>query len=209
MKLVIGNKQFSSWSLRPWLLLRQLGVPFDEVLVRLYNADTRARIRALSPSGKVPALVLDSGEVVWDSLAIVETLHELLGPGRVWPTDFALRAHGRSICCEMHSGFAAMRTHLSMNVALDASGKSLPDDALADVARVFELLGAALGRSGGPFLLGTFSAADAFFAPVVSRFVTYGVAVPDELRAYTNLIWSLPAMQEWVAAGRAEAAPAT
>lgn len=202
MKLVIGNKNYSSWSLRPWLLMRVLELPFEEVLVPLYGPDSKSALRLHSPTGKVPTLH-DGEVVVWDSLAIVEYLAEQYPGVAVWPADAEVRALARCVVAEMHSGFAALRTHMPMNCRGSHPGKGLNEAVLADIARITELwLDCRTRFAGeGPFLFGPFSAADAFYAPVVSRFLTYGVSLPAICQAYVEVVRTLPAMVEWYEAG--------
>lgn len=201
--LVIGNKNYSSWSLRPWLLLRQLGLPFAEERIALDQPDTKPRILARSPAGKVPVLI--EGELsIWESLAIIEHVAET--ESAVWPTEPGARALARSTAAEMHGGFAALRNELPMNVR--ATGRKVrPSPAAeADIARVKAIWSAAREAHGasGPWLFGTFSAADAMFAPVASRFRTYGVDLPEPLAGWQTTLLECPAMQEWTAAARAE-----
>lgn len=205
--LHIGNKNYSSWSLRPWLALSVAGVAFEEHRIVLDQPQTKAAIRAVSPSGRVPCLH-DDGLVIWDSLAICEHVDEQYAGGRLWPRDRALRALARSAACEMHSGFAAVRTHLPMDIRRRHPERGAAALARADVAAEVERLHAlwtgCLAASGGPFLCGGFSIADAFFAPVITRFVTYGVAFPPEAQAWAERVLALPAMQAWTAAATAE-----
>ncbi|WP_416244272.1 glutathione S-transferase family protein [Azospira sp. APE16] len=207
MQLVIGNKNFSSWSLRPWLLLKQAGLPFREIPVRLRQADTKAQILAHSPSGKVPALI-DGDLTVWDSLAICEYLAEKASLNHVdlWPADPKARAEARSVSAEMHSGFAALRQHMSMEVAASRPGEGQTPEVLADIARIAALWTSCRERfaAAGPFLFGDFSVADAMYAPVAFRFHTYGVELPPLAAAYRDTLLALPAMQEWAAGARAE-----
>lgn len=205
MKLVIANKNYSSWSLRPWLLLKHAGIPFEEEKLSFNDREFKARVRRYSPVGKVPVLV-DGDLVVWDSLAIAEYVAEKHPEARLWPEDVAARAGARSICAEMHSGFAAMRNYLGMNCELSLRGVLLPRDVQADVARVFEIWRACREAHGakGPFLFGRFSVADAFFAPVTRRFLTYGTPQPPVAKAYVETISALPAMREWLAEALAE-----
>lgn len=207
LQLVIGNKNFSSWSLRPWLLLKQAGLPFREIPVRLRQADTKAQILAHSPSGKVPALI-DGDLTVWDSLAICEYLAEKASLNHVdlWPADPKARAEARSVSAEMHSGFAALRQHMSMEVAASRPGEGQTPEVLADIARIAALWTSCRERfaAAGPFLFGAFSVADAMYAPVAFRFHTYGVELPPLAAAYRDTLLALPAMQEWAAGARAE-----
>ena len=207
LQLVIGNKNFSSWSLRPWLLLKQAGLPFREIPVRLRQADTKAQILAHSPSGKVPALI-DGDLTVWDSLANCEYLAEKASLNHVdlWPADPKARAEARSVSAEMHSGFAALRQHMSMEVAASRPGEGQTPEVLADIARIAALWTSCRERfaAAGPFLFGDFSVADAMYAPVAFRFHTYGVELPPLAAAYRDTLLALPAMQEWAAGARAE-----
>lgn len=207
LQLVIGNKNFSSWSLRPWLLLKQAGLPFREIPVRLRQADTKAQILAHSPSGKVPALI-DGDLTVWDSLAICEYLAEKASLNQVdlWPADPKARAEARSVSAEMHSGFAALRQQMSMEVAASRPGEGQTQEVLADIARIAALWTSCRERfaAAGPFLFGDFSVADAMYAPVAFRFHTYGVELPPLAAAYRDTLLALPAMLEWAAGARAE-----
>jgi glutathione S-transferase len=203
--LVVGNQNYSGWSLRPYLALEHAGVPFDLVVVPLRHDDTRQRIRKYSPSGRLPAL-RHGDLVVWDSLAICEYLAELFPEAGLWPADSAARAVARSISAEMHSGFAALRSTLSVNLRADRRTKDIPDDAAADIARIREIWRDTRSRfgEGGKFLFGAFTIADAMYAPVVTRFRTYGVTLEGEEVAYAQAIWDLPALREWVDAARKE-----
>ena len=207
--LVIGNKCHSSWSLRPWILMRQLGVPFDEVLVPFTDPiDTpewKAQVRKYSPAGKVPALV-DGDVAVWDSLAIVEYVAEMRSDLPVWPRERAARAMARSISAEMHSGFSALRSACPMNLGKKYGEKDRGAAVARDVARITEIWRAARERYGaeGPFLFGQFGAADAMYAPVVTRFDTYSVPVDPVSRAYMEAVLGTAAFREWRAAALAE-----
>jgi glutathione S-transferase len=205
MKLVIGNKAYSSWSFRPWLLMRALGIAFEEQLIPLYRDDWAERIRAVSPAGKVPALI-DGDTVVWESLAIVEYLAERFPDRGIWPKDGAARARARSLSSEMHAGFAPLRGRCPMNMRRDPKPIVLGPEVQANVDRIVAGWTEARSRfgAGGPFLYGAFSAADAMYAPVVSRFHGYAVAVPADICAYMDAVMALPAWREWEAAGRAE-----
>jgi glutathione S-transferase len=207
MKLVIGNKNYSSWSLRPWLAMKMAGIAFEEVRIALDQADTKARILRYSPTGKVPCLV-DGKLTVWDSLAICEYVNETHASGRLWPAERATRATARAVTAEMHSGFAALRTYLSMDIRARKPARGAEAQRLAgvqaDIERIVALWTAALDASGGPMLFGEFCIADAFYAPVVTRFVTYGVALPPLLQAYSQRVLALPPMREWIAAAEAE-----
>jgi glutathione S-transferase len=207
LTLIIGNKNYSSWSLRAWLAMKVAGVAFDEILIALDEPASRANILKHSPSGRVPCLI-DGDLTVWDSLAICEYINETQARGRMWPAQVSSRAQARSVAAEMHSGFAALRAHLPMDVRArhpdrGAAALARPDVA-ADVRRVQDIWLECLARSGGPFLYGAFSIADAFFAPVVTRFVTYGVTLPPALGKYSERVLELPALREWIAAAQAE-----
>jgi len=189
--LVVGNKNYSSWSLRPWLAMKVLAIPFREQRVPLYGAGSKEELLRHSPAGKVPVLV-DGDLAVWDSLAILEYLAER-NPG-LWPADAAQRARARSISAEMHSGFANLRNHMSMNVRRRFPGKGRTPEVLAEIRRIVEIWSACRG----PFLFGAFCAADAMYAPVVLRFRTYEVELPPVCRAYADAVLALPALQEWM-----------
>ena len=195
MLLVIGNKNYSSWSLRPWLAMKELGLAFDEVRIPLYRPGSKEEILRYSPAGRVPIL-RDGDTVVWDSLAILEYLAER--HPRLWPGDAAQRAKARAVCAEMHSGFTALRQHMSMNTRKRYPGKGRTPEVLADIARIEQIWGAARG----PFLFGAFSAADAMYAPVVLRFRTYDVSVRNQ--RYVDAMLALPAMRDWIEAAERE-----
>jgi glutathione S-transferase len=206
LTLVIGNKNYSSWSMRPWLALRANNIAFDEVMIPLYTGDAdKQRILGFTPSGKVPALI-DGDVTVWDSLAIIEYLAERFPQTQLWPLDRASRAHARSICAEMHSGFVALRTECGMNLHRPVGAKSLSGNARADIARVQQIWSECRERHGktGPYLFGAFSGADAMYAPVVHRFRTYAIEVTPSARDYMSAMGSLPAFAEWTSAGLAE-----
>jgi len=206
MKLVIGNKNYSSWSMRPWLALRASNIAFDEVLIPLYTGQAdKNRILGFTHSGKVPVLI-DGDVTIWDSLAIIEYVAERFPEARLWPEDRAERAHARSISAEMHSGFAALRNECGMNLHRPVGAIALSGDARADIARIEQIWIECRQRYGkfGPFLFGSFGAADAMFAPVVHRFRTYAIAVAPDAQAYLDTMMSLPAFQEWTSAGLAE-----
>ena len=206
LTLYIGNKNYSSWSMRPWLALRATGIAFDEVSIPLYtNAADKRRILDVTPSGKVPALV-DGDVTVWDSLAIIEYAAERFPEAQLWPQDRAARAHARSISAEMHSGFMALRNECGMNLHRPVGTKPLSEAARMDIARIQEIWSDSRGRygAGGPFLFGTFCGADAMYAPVVHRFRTYAVNVDPVSQEYMAAMWDLPAFQEWTRAGLAE-----
>ncbi len=203
--LVIGNKNYSSWSLRPWLLMKQSGLAFDEVRVPLYLAGSKDALRKYGPSGKVPVL-LDGAVTVWDSLAIAEYLAERHPERQLWPAEDAQRAVARSISAEMHSGFAALRSNMSMNCRGSFPGLGRTVEVAAEIERIQRIWTDCRERFGaaGPYLFGAFTVADAMYAPVVLRFKTYAVQLSFVAQQYANVVLSLPALQEWVAAAKAE-----
>ena len=207
MHLFIGNKVYSSWSFRPWIVMRAFGIAFEETLVELRAAETSDRIRKFSPSGKVPCLV-DGDVTVWESLAIMEYLAEKFPDKPVWPTDRRARAHARAISSEMHSGFQALRNHCPMTITQRFKPKPVPADVHANIARITAIWAEARTRfgtaAGGPFLYGTFTAADGMYAPVVSRLYTYGIAVDAISQTYIDAIRTHPAYAAWVAEAAAE-----
>ena len=199
LTLVIGDRNFSSWSLRPWLLMRVAGIAFNEEQVRLRQPDSKQNILRHSPSGKAPVLK-DGGLVIWDSLAIAEYLAERFPEKSLWPGEVSARAHARAIAAEMHSGFQALRTHLPMDILGNYPGKGVEEEGVAtDVARVQEIWRECrhMHAAKGPFLFGAFSIADAMFAPVVTRFSTYGVHRDPVCQNYMDAVANLPAMLEW------------
>ena len=212
MQLYIGNKNYSSWSMRPWVLMKQAGIAFDEVRLR-FDAFTpeskfKTELAALTPAGRVPVLV-DDGLHVWDTLAIAEYLAERFPKAKLWPSDKAARARARSVCAEMHSGFGALRSHFPMNIeaALPEVGEKVwreQAEVRADLARIVQMWTGLLAAHGGPLLFGRFSIADAYFAPVVMRLSTYGVPVPDAVDGYMARVKALPGVQSWVAEALAE-----
>jgi glutathione S-transferase len=205
MKLVIGDKNVSSWSMRPWLVLKHFGIPFEEIMIRLARPDSSANILAHSPSGKVPCLVTDAGDAVWESLAIMETLAELCPQHAMWPRDAAARSHARSISAEMHAGFADLREQMSMNIQRQAFGQELTAGALANVKRIEVIWRNCLTAHGGPFLFGNeFGIADAMFAPVVMRFNSYAPKLSETARAYCASVTALPVAAEWIEGARKE-----
>lgn len=205
IKIYLGNKNYSSWSLRPWLALKQTGVDFDEELIPLSEATTRSTILRYSPSGRVPALI-HNGLTVWDSLAICEYLAESFPAAQLWPADAAARAVARAVSAEMHSGFAALRNHLPMNMRSSFPNRGVTPEVQADINRITAIWRDCRKRfgEGGPFLFGGFTNADAMYAPVVSRFRTYRVELEDEAQAYADAVWALPALQEWLTAAKNE-----
>jgi glutathione S-transferase len=196
MLLVIGNKNYSSWSLRPWLAMKVLGLAFDEKRIPLYGPGAKEEILRYSPAGRVPILH-DGSTVVWDSLAILEYLAER--HPQLWPHDAAQRARARSISAEMHAGFAKLREHMSMNIRKRYPGKGRTPEVLKEIERIQAIW----SEARGPFLFGAFSAADAMYAPVVLRFRTYEVEVRK--KSYMDAVLALPAMREWIEAAEREA----
>ena len=205
LNLIIGNKAYSSWSLRPWILMKELGMKFDETVIPLFQPDTARHLRSFSPTSKVPALI-DGDVLVWESVAIFEYLAERFPKKRVWPRKTAARAHARALCAEMHAGFVPMRNHLPTNVRREVAARDLPPDVAADINRIETAWGRARKNFAGkkPFLFGRFTAADAMFAPVVNRLHVYDVPVKRATRDYMNVIMALPSYQPWLADAAAE-----
>lgn len=205
MKLSIGNKNYSSWSLRPWLVLEQFGIPFEEEVIPLDQPGSAAALARVNPAGRVPALE-DGGLTVWDSLAICEYLAERFPEKGLWPADRAARATARSVCAEMHSGFTALRGACPMKFKERFPAQPLSKEVQADVARITALWEDCRRRfgSGGRFLFGAFSIADGFYAPVVSRLRTYAIPVSPIAQSYADALWELPSMKKWEAGAKAE-----
>jgi glutathione S-transferase len=208
LKLIIGNKAYSSWSLRGWLAVKQSGLPFEEITVPMFDEDwdkRRAGDEFAPSGGKVPIL-WDDKTVIWDSLAIVEWLADKTDRARYWPQDDVARGMARSMAAEMHSGYATLRREYGMNVRKHFPPREMSDDARAEIVRLLELWAQARARhgSGGPYLFGTFGAVDIMFAPVVTRFITYSVPVPRFAAAYMEAILSHPWMREWIDAAQQE-----
>jgi glutathione S-transferase len=205
LKLIIGNKNYSSWSMRPWMVLTQFGIPFEESVVPLYQEESKASLLSHSPAGKAPSLEHD-GFCVWDSLSIIEYVAELYPERAIWPRDRAARATARSLSCEMHSGFVTLRKECPMNFRRRPQPIEASEKLRADVERIDAAWADARSRfgDGGPFLFGEFCAADAMFAPVVNRFDVYRLEVSAEARAYMDTIRSLSSWKEWARAARAE-----
>ena len=204
--LVIGNKAYSSWSLRPWLLMKQAGIAFEEIRLSLYAEGAKQKLLEHSAASKVPVLK-DGDLTVWDSLAICEYLAERYPEKQLWPAQPAARARARSISAEMHSGFTNLRNQMPMNVRREIPGRARTPEVAADVARIETIWDECRSRHGtdGPFLFGAFCIADAMYAPVASRFRTYGVALAGAGAQYAAAIHALPAMREWIAGAHAEA----
>ena len=204
-KLIIGNKNYSSWSLRSWLLLREAGIEFEEHRIILDAATTAAEMAEHCPSATVPVLHLD-GVVVWDTMAIAETVAELWPDAQLWPADLRARAHARSICAEMHAGFPQLRSRMPMNCRAMGRKVPLPDELTAEIDRIFAIWSTCHRQYRGDnnWLFGDFSVADAMFAPVVLRFRTYGINLPDSAGYYPHRLLESRAMQEWLAAAETE-----
>jgi glutathione S-transferase len=205
LTLVIGNKNYSSWSLRPWLALKQMGLEFEEIYIPLYDPESATKIRQYSPSGKVPVLIHGS-ITIWDSLAICEYLAETFPTLPWFPEDKAARAIARSISAEMHSGFQALRQHMPMNCRAHLPGKGMTPEVQQDINRITTLWRDCRQQfgNGGDFLFGNFAIADAMYAPVVLRFITYGVPLDPLCSTYADAILALPALQTWLQAATAE-----
>jgi glutathione S-transferase len=211
-QLYIGNKNYSSWSMRPWVLMKQAGIAFEEAMVRFDDLGPDSKFKhtilAINPAGTVPVL-RDGDIVVYDTLAICEYLAESHPDRKLWPADKAQRAKARSVCAEMHAGFRALRNHCGMNIEADLRQQGqiiLRDQAevRADLARIIQLWGGLLDASGGPMLFGDFGIADAYFAPVCTRIRTYALPVPAATSAYVERIHALPAVKAWIADALAE-----
>ena len=203
LTLIIGNKNYSSWSFRPWIAMKTAGIAFTEQVISLDDPEFKSTLLGFSPAGKVPVL-LDDDIHVWESLAILDHVAERYPAPNLWPQDSRTRTHARTIACEMHAGFAPLRRHCPMNFWRPVQRRELPDPVVADVRRIDAMWAACIERYGGPFLFGRFTAADAMYAPVVSRFHTYDVAVGAAARAYIGAVMALPAWDEWQRAAIAE-----
>jgi glutathione S-transferase len=203
MRLYIGNKNYSSWSLRPWIAMKAKGVAFEEVLIPFDDAGGNPKFKEFSPTGKVPVLV-DGDLTVWESLSILEYLHDRFPRWGFWPADDRARAHARSVANEMHGGFFAIRNHCPMNMRRDIRAVEMNDAIRRDVARVVEIWDGCLSAHGGPFLYGDFCNADAMYAPVVNRFEKYELSDHPSVIAYVNAMKNHPAWQEWETAALAE-----
>ena len=212
LQLIIGNKNYSSWSMRPWVLMTETGIPFDEKRMRLdYTATDsvfKKEIVRINPAGRVPVL-MDDGLAIWDSLAIAEYLHEKFPEKKLWPTDVKTRARARSVVAEMHSGFSALRTHCGMNIEaqLQHVGPRVlaeQPQVRADLDRIVQMWSDLLATSGGPMLFGSFCIADAFYAPVVKRIVTYGLPVPPVVQGYIERVQTLKSVAAWTKDALAE-----
>jgi glutathione S-transferase len=202
LKLIVGNKKYSSWSFRPWIALSVAGIPFEERVIPFETEEFTREVGGLSGTGKVPVLI-DGDIRIWESLAILEYVAEKFPDAGLWPKDVAARAHARVVANEMHAGFQALRNHLPCNFARRVIKRDVPPPVAANVRRIETLWADCRARfgAGGPFLFGAFSNADAMYAPVVGRFHTYDVDVSEGTRAYMKAVMALPAWQQWVAAG--------
>ncbi len=205
LHLIIGNKNYSSWSFRPWLAMKVAGIPFEETVISLEAQDFKARVTAVSGAGRVPVLI-DGDTRIWESLAILEYLAEKFPRAGLWPEQAAARAHARAIASEMHAGFLPLRRLLPMNVWRPVKARALDDEAKINMARIDVIWSECRTRFGadGPFLYGAFGAADAMYAPVIWRFHTYAVEVSAAARAYMGAVMALPAWNEWREAARRE-----
>ena len=208
LKLVIGNKNYSSWSLRSWLLLTEAGIPFEEVRLPLFTVEFAREIARYTPTGRVPVLIdgdaSPEGLAIWDTLAIAEYVAERFPEKRLWPDDPNDRARARSICAELHAGFSRLRQAMPMNIAADLAGYGWSVGVQDDIDRLVAMWRELLDRHRGPLLFGRFTIADAFFAPVVSRLKTYGVALPNDIAAYRDAVLALKGMRSWTSAARSE-----
>jgi len=196
MLLIIGNKNYSSWSFRPWIAMKVAGIAFEERLISLNDPDFKRAISSVSKNGRVPAID-DDGVHVWESLAVLEYLAEKFPHVGLWPAEAQARAHARAIAAEMHASFGALRSECPMNFWRPVKRRDLSAEALADAGHIDAMWSECLARYGGPFLFGAFGAADAMYAPVVSRFHTYAIEVGERSRAYMNAVMALPAWHEW------------
>jgi glutathione S-transferase len=205
MKLIMGNKNYSSWSMRPWIAMKVAGIEFDEEIIPLRQHDTKSQILMRSPAGKLPIL-MDGSVVVWESTAILEYLNDKFPEARLWPSDNAARAHARSVSNEMHAGFTALRRGLSMNIKRIPSAAQVSPDVQVDIDRIVAIWIDCRTRFGrdGRFLFGAFSIADAMFAPVINRLSAYAVAVPVPVRSYMSSVMELPAWQQWTSEALSE-----
>jgi glutathione S-transferase len=208
LQLVIGNKNYSSWSMRPWVLLREAGIPFDEVQLKFSENDgglTVTGIDKYSAAGKVPVLMVE-GEPVWDTLAICETAAELFPQKQLWPAEPKARRVARSICAEMHSGFQGVRGRMPMNISRRYPGKGMTPESKRDIERIVEIWTSCRERfgKGGKLLFGGFTIPDAYYAPVVTRFQTYGVSLPKAAQDYCDAVLALGAVREWTDGARRE-----
>jgi len=206
LKLAIANKNYSSWSMRPWVLLTEAGIAFEEIQLKFSDQGRVRGIEPYSPTRQVPVLLVD-GEPVWDSLAICEAVAELFPDRRLWPLDPRARQIARSICAEMHAGFRKLRSAMPMNIRASLPGKGMSPEVQPDIDRIVEIWESCRARygKGGDLLFGQFSVADAFYAPVATRFLTYAVALPPAAQRYADALLALASVRDWMAQARAEA----
>lgn len=202
-RLIIGNKNYSSWSLRAWLLMAEAGIEFDEIRIPMDTATFKEEVLRFSPAARVPVLLLDE-QPVWDTLAIAETVAEHWADKGLWPDDAMARAHARSICAEMHAGFSVLREAMPMNCRAMGRKVALPEPLTAEIDRIFDIWSDCRQRYGGGWLFGRFGVADAMYAPVVLRFRTYGINLPDSARAYPERLLESEALQNWLLAAESE-----
>jgi glutathione S-transferase len=205
LKLAIANKNYSSWSMRPWVLLTQAGIAFEEIQLKFSDAGSVPGIESYSPTRQVPVLIV-GGDPVWDSLAICEAAAELFPQKRLWPLDARARQIARSICAEMHAGFRSLRGAMPMNIRASLPGKGMSPAVQKDIDRIVEIWESCRARygNGGELLFGEFTIADAYYAPVATRFLTYAVTLPPTAQRYAEALLALPAVREWMAQGRRE-----
>ena len=205
LKLAIANKNYSSWSMRPWVLLTQAGIAFEEIQLKFSDAGGVEGIEPYSPTRQVPALLIE-GEPVWDSLAISETIAEMYPQKQLWPADARARRFARSICAEMHAGFRSLRGAMPMNIRASLPGKGMSPAVQKDIDRIVEIWESCRARygSGGELLFGQFTIADAFYAPVATRFLTHAVKLPAAAQRYADALLALPAVRDWMAQARRE-----
>jgi glutathione S-transferase len=203
LRLAIANKNYSSWSMRPWVLLTQAGIAFEEIQLKFSDEGRVPGVEAYSPTHQVPVLIID-GEPVWDSLAICEAVAEMFPEKRLWPADAHARRIARSICAEMHAGFRSLRNDMPMNIRASLPGKGMNSAVQKDIDRIVEIWESCRARygEGGELLFGQFTVADAYYAPVATRFLTYAVTLPDAAQRYADALLALPAVREWMAQGR-------
>jgi len=205
LKLAIANKNYSSWSMRPWVLLKQAGIAFEEIQLKFIDEGKVAGIKPYSPTRQVPVLIVD-GEPVWDSLAICEAAAEMFPQLQLWPADARARQIARSVCAEMHSGFRNLRDAMPVNIRASLPGKGMSAAVQKDIDRIVQIWQSCRARfgGGGELLFGHFTIADAYYAPVATRFLTYAVSLPPAAQRYADALLALPAVQEWMAQARRE-----
>lgn len=205
MKLIIGNQNYSSWSLRPWILLTQFNITFEQSKILLFADNSAQELSLKTPNKKVPVLE-DEALIIWDSLAICEYINDRYLSGKGWPTSTRQRAQARAICAEMHAGFMALRNEMPMNCRRSPAKIELSNECQLDIERIISLWKTCLAESNGPFLFNEFSIADAFYLPVVSRLISYEIEVPSEIKTYMNTMMNLPGYQKWLLEAKQELA---